>query len=377
MTAYTDTESLIEAINEGKVHYYIRKPWDPGKLHQTLTELARLRVLEDQNSKLLLQLQSANRDLALHEALLQKDLDERGRELLATVHRLKDANDALSDLVYRDGLTGLYNHRCFQERLLEETARSIRYGRPCSLIFIDVDHFKAFNDRFGHPLGDEALKSLSRILLGDPSTKVRARQMDIPARYGGEELVLLLPETSRAGALVKADRIREAAELLRFPEHLDARLTLSAGVAECPGDATTAQDLLHKADEALYQAKHQGRNQVIAYGEWIALSTRKPARLKPYWFYLQEAQRILEAHRSLTVLHVMLEDLGRMNASTATLCTARSWMASPRKSASCPHPCSVPQISSLSRREASSASSSSWTDHGPRARSLRRMPPRA
>ena len=266
VTAFTDTESVVQAINTGKIHYYLRKPWNDAELQETLTELAARRRLEEENAELLEELRKKNNELAIRESLLQESLDARGRELLATVDRLNSANLELSKLVYRDGLTGLYNHRCLQERMREEIARSLRYERPLSLIFMDVDHFKDFNDRYGHPLGDEALKALGRILLGAGQAEGTSRKSDVAARYGGEELVLLLPETSRSGALVKAERLREAASQVRFTSHPEARLTLSAGVAECPADATSVEALIARADEALYRAKNQGRNRVVCCG---------------------------------------------------------------------------------------------------------------
>jgi diguanylate cyclase (GGDEF)-like protein len=161
-----------------------------------------------------------------------------------------------------DRLTGLYNFGYFHERLKEEKMRAERYHRLLSLIIFDIDHFKKYNDANGHPAGNEVLKKIAAIL------KEEAREVDIVARYGGEEFVVILPETSRRRAADLAERMREKVSHTPF-DHMESqpmnKITVSAGVATFPVDSAHEEDLLKKADGALYQAKSQGRNKVIAF----------------------------------------------------------------------------------------------------------------
>lgn len=169
-------------------------------------------------------------------------------------------------LANTDGLTGLYNHRHLQERLQQEVDRARRYGRPLSVVMADIDHFKRFNDTFGHPCGDEALIAVSDTL------RQVGRTPDIVARYGGEEFLLVLPETELSKAMIVAERARQCVEALRFPAvHPSARLTLSLGVAElAPNDLMqegSKGSLIKRADEALYRAKDGGRNCAVCLAD--------------------------------------------------------------------------------------------------------------
>lgn len=166
----------------------------------------------------------------------------------------------LERLSVTDRLTELYNHGYFQQRLEEEFNRSARFAHPMALIMLDIDDFKAFNDSWGHPRGDDVLRAVSEIIRGT------LREMDIAARYGGEEFVILLPETEMSGALLVAERIRSEVEARRFAptgEQIVSR-TVSIGVAEFPGVASTAHGLLESADAAMYRAKRAGKNRVEA-----------------------------------------------------------------------------------------------------------------
>ncbi len=161
-----------------------------------------------------------------------------------------------------DPLTGLLNRRYFEERLREELDRATRHRHPLSLIMIDIDHFKRYNDANGHPAGDKALVLLGRIL------RASVRAIDVVSRFGGEEFSIILPETVKREALLIGERIRSEVETLYFPgeERLPGgRLTVSAGVASFPDDARDLKTLVQRADRALYQAKARGRNRVEAY----------------------------------------------------------------------------------------------------------------
>jgi diguanylate cyclase (GGDEF)-like protein len=152
-----------------------------------------------------------------------------------------------------DGLTGLYNHRHFQEQLEVEVKRGQRYDLNLSLIMIDLDHFKEFNDSYGHLEGDTLLRKIAQIL------KSSLRETDFVARYGGEEFAVILPETNKEGASIAAERVRRALSEQTFGE-VGAKMTVSLGVASYPDDACLRADLIRKADEALYRAKREGRN---------------------------------------------------------------------------------------------------------------------
>lgn len=173
---------------------------------------------------------------------------------------VRRAHHRLREWAIRDGLTGLLNHRHFQELLLNEYLRAERYEQPLSCMMLDLDHFKSINDTYGHPFGDEVLKRVASTLSG------AARQVDIIARYGGEEFVAVLPNTDLEGALRLAERIREeiAAHPFVFEGH-SVSLTVSIGVATSDDPRVSGErDLIKQADAALYQAKWQGRNRVCA-----------------------------------------------------------------------------------------------------------------
>jgi diguanylate cyclase (GGDEF)-like protein len=164
-----------------------------------------------------------------------------------------------SRLAVTDELTGLANYRHLQHRLDEELARASRYGKPLSLLMLDADDFKAFNDAYGHVTGDAALADLGSIIRG------RVREVDVVARYGGEEFSVILPETDAAGAFVVAEKIREAVELHHFVDDNGERschLTVSIGLGTFPAHANDKDGLLREADDALYHAKNGGKNRV-------------------------------------------------------------------------------------------------------------------
>lgn len=174
----------------------------------------------------------------------------------AEVDRL---NEELNILVRRDALTGLHNRRHFDEVLLREWERARRARESISVLLIDVDHFKAYNDTYGHPAGDDCLTRIARVFAG-----AMRRPGDTAARYGGEEFVILLPETDAAGATDVAHRILTDVDALNIPHEKSStghHVTVSIGIAvHIPLDATSSRDLLTEADIALYRAKQQGRH---------------------------------------------------------------------------------------------------------------------
>jgi diguanylate cyclase (GGDEF)-like protein len=169
---------------------------------------------------------------------------------------LKEKAGEFEQLSVTDPLTGLLNRRYIEERLAEEITRSKRYRFPTSLMMMDVDEFKSYNDKYGHPAGDTALKLVAEVL------KDSLRGADVAARYGGEEFAILLPQTSSEEAAAIAERVRQRIERTEFPKR---RVTVSIGIASCTTEINTARDLVSAADIALYEAKNHGRNNVQVF----------------------------------------------------------------------------------------------------------------
>jgi two-component system, cell cycle response regulator len=195
------------------------------------------------------------------------------KELLARVRihtklkllqdELREKNAQLEALSVTDVLTGLANRRRLMTRLEEEVQRARRYKTPLAVVMIDIDHFKQVNDTYGHAMGDEVLRNIGAML------KANVRATDLAARYGGEELTLVLPHTDAPGALLVAEGLREKfAELEHHLDGVSLRKTASLGVAarDGQGEVPSAEALLKHADEALYRAKQGGRNRVEAAG---------------------------------------------------------------------------------------------------------------
>jgi diguanylate cyclase (GGDEF)-like protein len=190
---------------------------------------------------------------------LQHERENLERAVTERTKELQDANARLERLAVTDGLTGVFNHRRFQEQLQAEILRSERHKRPLAVLMIDVDFFKKVNDAMGHPAGDELLRRLAEVLSAD------LRQTDFIARYGGEEFAVLLPETTMGEAVQVAERMRSAVEerLNQTGTSWPVRITVSIGVATFPEEGASGEQVLVAADQALYMAKRQGRNRVL------------------------------------------------------------------------------------------------------------------
>jgi diguanylate cyclase (GGDEF)-like protein len=236
MTSQASLETATTAIRTGAYDYLV-KPFDD------------------------LDVITAVVDRAIDQIQLQQKNKRLVQELSKNAEELEELNTNLRDMAIRDPLTGLFNRRYLHEAIDLELARSRRHKRFFSVVFIDVDHFKQYNDAHGHLAGDEVLKTLATIIQNG------CRATTIPARYGGEEMVLLLPETEKQGARAVAEKLRMRVEEYPFPGQETQPLgtvTLSMGIATYPEDGGDGKSLLGYADQALYQAKHRGRNTICS-----------------------------------------------------------------------------------------------------------------
>jgi diguanylate cyclase (GGDEF)-like protein len=276
VTALNEIEDKIKATEAG-ADDFISKPFNKLELLTRVKSLLRIKQLHD--------------------------------ELNAKVRELEQARERLRQLAITDGLTGLYNHRYFKEHLEQELNRARRHQLRVSVVMIDIDHFKKFNDTYGHPAGDFILRSIARLL------KENIRKIDLAARYGGEEFCLVLVETNKKAAGVAAEKVRRLVEAHHFgsprdflsgpasapdspvvnwssaPVHgeltttasnggaaeemkeqrsaswerfeLNGQITISMGVATFPDDASELDQLIEIADQRLYTAKQKGRNRVV------------------------------------------------------------------------------------------------------------------
>ena len=238
MTSYASLETAVLALRSG-AYDYLLKPFEDLEL--VITAVAR----------------------AVEKGCLVRERNRLMEALARKNEELSAINTFLAERANRDGLTGLYNHRYFQEALARETALCVRHGRALSLIFGDVDHFKQFNDMHGHQAGDMVLCRIAEIL------QKCIRMSDVVARYGGEEFVVLLPDTIKEDARELAERIRVAIESHPFPggeTQPGGKLTISIGLSSFPEDGRETGALIQRADSALYAAKRSGRNLVRVHG---------------------------------------------------------------------------------------------------------------
>jgi len=252
MTAYSEIEAVVQAVNTGKVFSYVSKPWRNAELESVVASALEHHQVQSDRERLIGELQQAN-------ALLEQRVEERTRALEQTTRELKEALVKLSELALTDSLTGAANRRMLEEVLDREARRGARLNFPLSAILLDLDHFKDVNDSFGHATGDAVLVAVTRALSGS------VRAYDLVARYGGEEFVVLLPQADLRQGVAVAERLRRALASTEV-EGCPYAVTASFGVA-ClmPGEST--KQLLPRADRALYLAKSTGRDRVMPYTE--------------------------------------------------------------------------------------------------------------
>ena len=255
MTSHGTMDAAVTALKAG-AYDFLHKPFEDLELVVSAARRAMQSYeLVAEREKLVEMLKSRN------EAL--QNINKAFRALTVTLKNknaaLENLNKAFQALAIRDQLTGLFNRRYFDEAINAEVARASRYRRDLSVIFIDVDFFKKYNDQYGHQHGDAVLKKISQIV------KAGIREIDIASRYGGEEFVVILPETPKADAYTVAEKIRQVVEQTAASavgSKNAVSITVSAGVASLGQDSMNAHQLIAKADQAVYEAKRTGRNAV-------------------------------------------------------------------------------------------------------------------
>lgn len=227
VTALNELDDKIKGIEAG-ADDFITKPFNRLELLARVKSLLRVKQLHDQ-------------------------LQEK-------VKQLEQAKERLRELAVTDGLTGLYNYRYFKEYLDQEMRRAQRHQLFVSLLMLDIDFFKHYNDNHGHVAGDEVLRTIARLIKGN------IRSIDVAARYGGEEFAIVLPETNKRSAMIVAEKVRLLVEQHVFAKQErqpDGNLTVSIGLASFPSDAKNSEEMVKCADQRLYRAKAGGRNCVI------------------------------------------------------------------------------------------------------------------
>ena len=251
MTSHASVDNSIAALKQGAFDY-ILKPFEDldtvvDAVNRAATNLSQIR----QQQYLLNTLSRQNEELG--------DLNKKFREM-----------------AIRDGLTGLFNHRYASDLLHEEFDRATRFGRDLSVIFVDLDHFKIYNDTHGHQAGDTVLRDLGQIMINAINEPITA------GRWGGEEFIIIAPETGAKSACILAERLRHAVARHPFPnadEQPMGHVSLSIGVATISDNLASCEELLNMADTALYRAKDEGRNRtILSHGDGELLEIRSEAR---------------------------------------------------------------------------------------------------
>jgi diguanylate cyclase (GGDEF)-like protein len=271
----SDVESLTIEKSDTLLSYFHKNPTPQliNKLPKYIQNSAGTRALTELSMELISPISTVHNQenalICLGARVNNKPYQKNEIEILLTINNIVSialSNASLYDeviqLSYTDGMTDLHNYRYFEMRLKEEILRHTRNKQGVSLIILDVDNFKNYNDTLGHQAGDEVLRQLAQIL------KDTVRENDIVARYGGEEFAVILPSVGKEGAIILAERLRTRVSEAIFPDESVqplGKITISLGTASLPLDASTSTDLIYKADTALYAAKHAGRNCVRQY----------------------------------------------------------------------------------------------------------------
>jgi diguanylate cyclase (GGDEF)-like protein len=257
ITAADHAAVFSDAVNRARIHRLLVKPVRWPELAAMVDDALREVRLEVENARLL-------RELAQSNQRLEAEVGQRTAELKAAVAKLEE-------LAVRDELTALFNHRFLQHTLDAELARAKRHGHALALLFIDVDHFRLYNEQHGQVAGDALLRRLAHALTGggESGLPAQARASDVIARYGGEEFVMLLPYTGLEGALAKAERVRRVIAEQDFAHAATQPMgcvSVSIGASVFPEHGADKEALLASAAAELARAKRLGRNRVCAKG---------------------------------------------------------------------------------------------------------------
>lgn len=270
ITGYYDLSAIVASINEARIDFFLTKPIHAAEVYQAVERLWRDRLLQIERDHLAEQNAHMVEELQRFNTALEATVRERTEELMRANAQLKQAleeieeknraltllNESLNVLATVDPLTDLYNRREFLHRLSLEWDRFKRYGRPFSLIMLDIDHFKRVNDTHGHECGDVVLRELGRLM------REQKRRHDLVCRYGGEEFVIILPETQLDDAFIVAEKLRNQVAGHKFAcKEIPLQVRVSLGAASAPEhEAADEEQLIKIADQSLYRAKHEGRN---------------------------------------------------------------------------------------------------------------------
>jgi diguanylate cyclase (GGDEF)-like protein len=248
-------ERLADSVNNAEAHSSEAHSAQDGDSLQVFLDGKSYVVHAERRQMLNLLLSTYENAVQRNNELVRTQMELRllNEQLGAQQKSLQEANARLETLATVDGLTGLKNHRTFQEELEREYQKCRRYGPELSLLLLDVDHFKQYNDTYGHPAGDEVLKQVAQYIACE------ARSTDLAARYGGEEFAVVLSSTGAAGAAIFGERLRTAIMNAPWPQRT---ITASIGIATFDTSMTSRSTLVAQADSALYHSKRSGRNRV-------------------------------------------------------------------------------------------------------------------
>ena len=258
------------------------------QIRDSKTSVARSSDMKERDEEIINSLLLFLKNMGGGAILLADDNTDKLTEVLTRLEErtseLMEANRKLNELSITDGLTGLFNHRHFLRELESEYRRALRYRRSLALLLLDIDHFKEVNDSYGHPCGDFVLKNLAGLL------KRCLRSTDIAARYGGDELAIILPETNKSKASEVAEKLRRQLEKSPFEWNGKSfNITCSIGVAALPDlGIDNWHSLLESADKSLYRAKGEGRNNVIVFNSCRRKAVPKNGQSR--------RQRVVSAH---------------------------------------------------------------------------------
>jgi len=259
MTGFADLEETISAINQAQVFRFLLKPWNSEVLLETLRTAGKTFILERSHEQLVLEMRELNDRLREMNVELEDRVADRTKALEEAYHELEHKNKMLEKLALTDPLTNLPNRRAMDRLAERELRRRERYPSSLSIGLIDVDHFKQINDRYLLPGGDKVLIDLARCLNGS------VRTVDFLGRIGGEEFMVIAPETDMEGAIVLAERIRttvESAEFYYKDETISVRVSIGFAIAGAAIE-TDYESIKHLAAMALSEAKKTGRNRCV------------------------------------------------------------------------------------------------------------------